>query len=328
MKMRYLIPGVILMFALELTAFSAIPPRKGWWKFDDNTNLVKASFGLPLELTGSMNSVAGPAAGNYAIQIGVGSYLSMYHQMTTNGIGDKVNEYSLQIDFSIPEGEVWHSFFQINPANDDDGDLFTNLSNKIGVWEAAYSEDSIVIDTWYRLVLSVKNGDDGFFRIYVDGNLWVDAPGRTIDERYALGDTLLIFADNDEEDNEINCSELAIWDVALTDEQVAELGNATTSPGTGLRNNKSAFQESRLGQNYPNPFNLSTTIPYTVIRSGNVSFRVLDLSGREMHYFDQGNRNPGNYLFDLPGKGLPAGMYYLQMLSVDGNCISKISVQK
>ena len=45
-----------------------------------------------------------------------------------------------------------------------------------------------------------------------------------IDGRFSLNQLLLIFADDDGEDGAIYCSELAIWDMALTSEQAKELG--------------------------------------------------------------------------------------------------------
>ena len=302
-----------------------VPERIGWWRFDDPIDMLKASIGQALQLEGSQESIDGPAIGNLATQIGVGSYLRMIHNIGANGGGERTNEYTLQIDFSIPEADIWHSFLQISPDNPagNDGDLFINTSLHIGVWEAAYSDTTIELYTWYRMVLTVLNGN--FFRIYLNGTLIVDAPGRDIDSRYGIGDTLLIFADNDGEDGEIWCSELGIWDVALSVDEVTALGDATNSP-TGIMNRQPAVKEAYFGQNYPNPFRYSTSFPYQVNRSGNVSFRLMDVTGKLIQTTNEGIKTPGNYTFKFNAEKLKPGMYYMQMVNDDQTIIRKIII--
>jgi len=326
MKTKLLQLMMIFLLFPVLILNAQVPSRTGWWRFDDTANKLKADIGAILELTGTMDFVSGPVTGNSAVLIGVGSYLTMYHGIAANGGGERVNEYSLQIDFSVPEGEMWHSFFQITSSNTDDGDLFTNLSNQIGVWEAGYSDTVFTVDTWYRMLLTVRNGE--FFRIYIDGEQWLDAEGREIDARYSLSDTLLIFADNDEEDNDILCSELGIWDVALTPEQVKELGNANVSPGTGILKNSGYSEYSSLGKNFPNPFSATTTFPYQIEKAGIVSFRILDIAGKEIRLINEGVKTPGNYKLDITSEQLNSGIYYFQMNTDNGSITRKMVVFK
>ena len=209
-----------------LMAFSQVPERVGWWKFDDAQDLLKAEKGLPLNLTGSQTSVPGPIEGNLATQVGIGSYLTLEHGIQPNLEGTLVNEYSLQIDFSLPELNKWHSFFQTSPTNENDAEFFASDDNDIGISATGYSTELLEADKWYRLIISVKNGS--FFSAYIDGEKWLEGNIQSLDSRFALDNVLLVFADNDGEDETINCSELAIWDVALSESQAIELGNATT----------------------------------------------------------------------------------------------------
>jgi hypothetical protein len=324
MKRKLLLIASIFTIAINFASFTQVPVRKGWWKFDTQNNKLLATVGKDLELNGTMEGVSGPATGNNAVLIPVGSYLTMLHGLQPNGGGEKVNEYSLQIDFSIPEGEIWHSFFQLTSTNTDDGDLFTNTTNHIGVWEAGYSDSTITTDTWYRMLLTVKNGE--FFRIYINGYLWVDAAGRDIDSRYALMDTIQVFADNDGEDGDIMCSELGIWDVALTQEEVTELGNTSASVNTGIINKPIANKTSELGLNYPNPFSKSTTFPYQIQKAGNVSFRIFDLTGKEVQRINEGVKSPGKYSLKFTSEKLLPGAYYFQMISNEETSLRKIIV--
>lgn len=203
---------------------ATIPARKGWWKFDDASNLTKAEtgYGNFLGLFGIQNSTAGPASGNGAVLIGQGSYYRMNHLISPNGGGTKVNEYSLQYDFKIPQNGLWHSFLQITAGNSDDGDLFINPSGNIGVGAVGYSSYSVVPNEWYRLIVSVKNGNE--FTCYLDGKQIVEGVIQPVDGRFSLNSQILIFADNNGEDGIIYCSELSIWDQALTAQQASELG--------------------------------------------------------------------------------------------------------
>ncbi|MFA6402264.1 MAG: Ig-like domain-containing protein [Salinivirgaceae bacterium] len=218
--------------ALELgdAATTQFPERKGWWKFDEAVDMLKAEIGSPLVLTGTQTSVAGPVTGNLATQIGLGSYLTMAHGIAANGggAGALVNEYSVQIDFSVPAVGAWHSFIQTDATNASDADLFTKTNNTIGTGATGYSTNTISVDTWYRMVISVKNGE--FFNVYLNGELWLNGTLQSVDGRWALADVLLLFTDNDGDDATINCSEAGIWDVALTAVQAEELGNVLTTP--------------------------------------------------------------------------------------------------
>mgnify|MGYP001806823351 FL=1 len=99
----------------------------------------------------------------------------------------------------------------------------------------------------------------------------------------------------------------------LTEEQVAQLGDANGNI-TGFHQPLSEGNGS-LQQNYPNPFAVSTTFPYTIQQSGDVTFKVLDLTGKQIDIISVGNKTPGNYQLEINRSKLVDGIYYLQMLS-------------
>jgi hypothetical protein len=219
-------------------AQATVPPRVGWWKFDSAADLQKAEtgFGIDLTLVGSHTSATGPEAGNGSVLIGAGSYYKMQHQISANGGGSKVNEYTLQFDFKIPANGVWHAFFQTDINNSNDGDFFINTSGNMGVAAVGYGTYQIIPGEWYRLIVSVKNGSH--FTYYLDGQLVMNGNVQAIDDRFSLENLLLIFADDDGEDSDIICSELAVWDQPLTAEQAAELG--------GFGHNAGLFMMTRI----------------------------------------------------------------------------------
>ena len=296
---------------------TSIRGRKGCWKFDDANDMLKATIGQPLTLSGTQTSVAGPAAGNLATEVPLGSYLIMTHGIAANGGGALVNEWSLQIDFSVAQIDTWYAFFQ---TLDGDADLFIaktaagdigRVPNSIGCGSTLYSTNTVMANTWYRMIVSVKNGV--FFRIYVNGALWLDSPNiQPVDGRYGLASTLQIFEDNDGDDGTINCSELGIWDVALTSGEAAALGDPTTAI-TGIFDNHTNENNVSLSQNYPNPFSYSTTFPYQVKNSGDVTFRILDILGKEVEVINEGTKTPGSYTLEVKSNSLRDGIYFIQM---------------
>lgn len=235
---RLLFNFMVLLSLTTIGIFAQIPERVGWWDFNDTTNLTRAvnGYGFPLELVGIHQPVTGAATGDYATRIGVGSYYVMRHRIAPNGGGNRVNEYTLLIDFKVPSLSVWHCFFQTVISNNNDGDCFINPNGNIGVAATGYSVYKINQNEWYRLVLSVKNGTQ--YRYFLDGQIMNSGTVQAVDGRFSLDTLLLMFADEDGEDNEMIVSEISIWDKALTPTQIQNLGgfghNIGTLPGTQL----------------------------------------------------------------------------------------------
>jgi hypothetical protein len=83
---------------------------------------------------------------------------------------------------------------------------------------------------WHRIMLSVDNGVGGFFRVYVDGVLFLDAAGQGRDGGFSLyTDQFNLFADNDWEDAWGLVSTAAVWDHVLTSDEIAGMGSNTTA---------------------------------------------------------------------------------------------------
>lgn len=329
MKKNLLSLVAILAFAGFVNA--QVPARTGWWKFDDNSNFQKATIGTDLEATGTIQeAISSPAEGNLAVEVPLGSYFTMNHGIAPNGGGTLVNEWTLQVDFSVPEIPLWYAFFQ---TADGDADLFIaktsnegigRVPNSIGTGSVLYTANTVEANTWYRMVVSVKNGE--FFRIYINGELWLESPViQDVDARYALAPTLLMFQDDDGDDGNINCSEICIWDVALTGEQALLLGNATTVQ-TGIRDSKLAGNTSDLMPNYPNPVSNNTTFPYQVTKTSDVIFRILDQTGKVVDVINAGVKTPGKYNLDYSSNELSRGIYSVQMTSNNRNSVRKMVV--
>jgi len=237
----------------------------------------------------------------------------MDHHIAANGGGIKVNQYSLLVDFKVEDATIWHTFYQTNPINDDDGDCFINTTGQIGTWATTYTEMTIEPNIWYRLLISVENGN--FYRYYINGKLAKEGTLQVIDDRHSLAPSLLMFADNDGEDNEIFVSEVAIWSKALTSAEVARIGAIDSQVDVQDENKPLVFD---LSQNYPNPFNPTTTIKFSVLAErevANTKLMVYNILGQQVAELLNKPLSAGNYQVEFNATNLPSGVYFYRLQS-------------
>ena len=224
--MRYLI---VTVFVVCFSNLFSQPLQVGHWTFDDPNNLVVATVGNSLALTGSHSAVSGPEDGNGAVRIGIGSYYNLNHGLSASVGGNNVNEFSFVFDIKIPVISPWYCFYQTDLTNLDDGECFINPSGEIGVGDSYYTPDRIKVNEWYRIGISVKNGDR--YDIYIDG--FKDLKGRPgpIDGRFSFNENgALLFADNNSEDHELDIADIKLFSAALTDQDMKELGGYHERP--------------------------------------------------------------------------------------------------
>jgi len=336
MKKTLLSLVAILAFASFVNA--QVPARTGWWKFDDVSDLGKAEVGGSLAVFGNITSVDGPADGNLAVDVPLGSYFACDHGIGPNLDGTLTNEYSIMWDFKIPVTETWYSFLETEATTSSDADLFiaatansgiSRVPNSIGTGSLLYTMNTVAADTWYRMIISVKNGE--FFNIYVNGELWsisAEHPGslmQDVDGRYGLAPQIYFFQDGDGDDGELKCSEISMWGVALSADDAAMLGDVNTVL-TGIKDNKIVKSNSDLMPNYPNPVAHSTKFPYQVQKAGTVTFRVIDQTGKVVEVINAGNKTPGQYNLDYCSDKLSNGIYSVQMTTNNRTSVRKMVI--
>lgn len=79
---------------------------------------------------------------------------------------------------------------------------------------------------------------------------------------------------------------------------------------------------AKLFQNYPNPTNNMTTVKYELMNGANVSFEMIDVTGKKVMSITEGNKNAGTHTIEINTNELNAGIYFYSIL-VDGNVITK-----
>lgn len=206
------------------------PQPLGLWLFENSNDLSAATLGRALEVQGDgFTSVVGLGDNDAAVSIASGSYYRMAHGIDADmSAGDKVNEYTLLMDVFYDENSAgeWISLFQADETNGNDGEIFIHPDGDIGRngGFGGYSSNITSANNWYRMVISIKNGETR--AVYVNGELWKQGSAGSLDDDYALTTQLLIAADNDGEDAALKISTLAIWSEALTAENIVQLSNA------------------------------------------------------------------------------------------------------
>jgi hypothetical protein len=233
-----------LAVASIASAANAPAGMTGLWRFQSNANKLTATLGTDLVTSDPANSgwMTGPwtdmgwdgtptsLSDNGVVQERSWDYLTVYHGIGANGGGSYVNEYTVAIDYiQTSDGNGgYNSLFQTSwSGTANDGDLWmygtSRASSTIGSGDLGYSTSTFDASTWHRIVWSVDNGS--FFRVYVDGTLYLDAAGQSVDGRYALElDRFHLFADNSWEDAWGMIGTAAVWGRALTTDEVAGMG--------------------------------------------------------------------------------------------------------
>jgi hypothetical protein len=73
----------------------------------------------------------------------------------------------------------------------------------------------------------------------------------------------------------------------------------------------------KLEQNYPNPFNPGTKIKFDLPKSSFVSFKIYNLTGKEVMTVMNGEKQAGSYEVYINGLNLSSGLYFYSM-TADG----------
>jgi photosystem II stability/assembly factor-like uncharacterized protein len=83
---------------------------------------------------------------------------------------------------------------------------------------------------------------------------------------------------------------------------------------TGISNSGTTIPgEYKLSQNFPNPFNPVTQISFSLPRSGFVTLKIYDISGKEISSVVNNFEQAGNYQVDFNSSELSSGVYYYRI---------------
>jgi hypothetical protein len=100
---------------------------------------------------------------------------------------------------------------------------------------------------------------------------------------------------------------------------------STTSAHSSPRSNRMEFE---LLQNYPNPFNPSTTIQFSLLRSGYVTLKVYNTLGKEVATLAAKNLPAGKHQATWNASGLADGVYFYRLQAGDLAQTKKLIIAK
>ena len=208
------------------------------WEFNNSANLGQATIGTNLTIVGtaptfsaSQTYAGNTLSGVVNTSLGIGNHLLATHGIAANGGGARVNQYSMLFDFRRPTEAVWRTIFQTDTTNLSDGDYFVrDEDNRLGVGDLGYTTNyQMPADTWARLVITADLTATGAYRTYIDGVLVHTHLPTPLDGRFSFDPTVLLFADEDNENGLLSVGAVAMWDQALTANEVLTLGIAGAS---------------------------------------------------------------------------------------------------
>ena len=219
-----------------------VPPTSiGDWTFDDTNNPLANSQGTTQLIAGNVttsgaitmqsdlasagiNYITGPTDNNKAISVPA---LSIFRIANT---ASALSTYTLMYDIRVASVAGFHCLLQTNLNNDDDADFCINRSGALGLNVDGWGYGgNVSLNDWHRVVLSVK---DGIPCAYLDGVKVNEGTGTDNGNWLLAEGGTFLFCDNDGEDNDIDVAEISLWDQALNDAQVLNLG--TISSGESL----------------------------------------------------------------------------------------------
>jgi hypothetical protein len=79
---------------------------------------------------------------------------------------------------------------------------------------------------------------------------------------------------------------------------------------------------------YPNPFSSETTVEYTLENASEVSYTLVDLTGKTILEVNEGNVMAGTHEITIDGANLANGVYYFNMTAGDAQTTHKMIVNK
>lgn len=83
-----------------------------------------------------------------------------------------------------------------------------------------------------------------------------------------------------------------------------------------------------LSQNYPNPFNPTTTVEFSIPKSGLVTLKIYDVLGKEVGVVVNEVKNAGSYRVDINASNLTSGVYFYKLEAGDFSQIKKMMLLK
>jgi hypothetical protein len=314
---------------LVLSSLSSRATITGQWDF--NGNLASSTGGANLSAEASAPAaVAGvtfttASIGGQTAQVAAftrGTFFRMIHGLAANGGGSYVNQYTLIMDVMFPSRPTgWAVLWQTNPNNSNDGDWFINPSGGLGI-SGVYG-GSVADGTWNRIAL-VVDGIAGTFTSYLNGTSVQQITGVTLDGRWSLDPTALLFADENEENAGGYVNSVQLRGSALAAADIAALGGPQAT-GIPVPQTPSGLQ--LVSPNGGEVFQAGTTqtVAWVVGNASGLVQVALLLGDALYRALGQVLMRQSNYLWSIDPQLGDTNTYRIRLTSVDFPNVQDVS---
>jgi hypothetical protein len=201
----------------------------GYWQFEDASDLGRAVTGTSLVISGTVTQVDGPTENNKCIQGTKGERnLMWYHD-----ISPVPTEFSIMWDGQYPGINQFYAAYW-NGTHTGNASWFMRWENSaLKVGRGSYTTIAAYADSvpapWMRIIFVVKNNT---YSAYAGGTKVMENVSADASYMWSEGVPLYFLSDGgapgatggDGDDGEHPLAALAVWDRALTEEEIAYLG--------------------------------------------------------------------------------------------------------
>jgi len=202
---------------------------------------------------------------------------------------------------ALPEQTMQPLKYHVNLVNSTTSQIHRELFR-----DTIKVEDSIGIDFLRGYVINnISNGSDQFYVQMIIDTV------ETGDDEYMMSG---VYSDN----------ALPEGDAPLGYKTKVFFENSSNTPTTGNQIPKNYD----LSQNYPNPFNPVTKINFSIPKSGFVTLKVYDITGREIKVLVNEMKQSGYYTVDFNGAGFASGVYFYRIQSSDFTSVKRMVLVK
>ncbi|MCR5851572.1 MAG: LamG domain-containing protein [Bacteroidaceae bacterium] len=228
-----------------MATLAQTPEPTGKWTFENTEDLMAPSVGnlaltpclIPGNYTISPSTVSetgivtadGPTEGRKAICVPKTAALKVSRAEGA----ETSTAYTIMMDFMVPDANPFNGLLQMDEANDHDGDLFTN-KYQIGIGSLKYA-GNVKDGKWYRVVFTYDESkpEGTQARLYLNGSKIAEGNANQRHIMQPFG--FYVLCDEDGEKIDVTyLAEVVFWETPLTDEDVAELGNAVPTVVTEI----------------------------------------------------------------------------------------------
>ncbi|MBD3169861.1 MAG: T9SS type A sorting domain-containing protein [candidate division Zixibacteria bacterium] len=183
-------------------------------------------------------------------------------------------------------------------------------------WDNGFN--GTVINTDYPQCVAIN---DYFGTTYRD---WTGDVGQMMVNAvvFAAGNTIGVF------NCEVDGDWAALMDEADDNDVFARSNNSVSATESLSRGNGSVPTSTALLSAYPNPFNASTTIPFEIAESANVTLKVYNLAGQVVETLVDGQMDAGQHVATWDASAVASGVYFYKLETGDYSTTRKMNLVK